>query len=455
MASNDHSTGEAPAAPGSGLTRLAARAPLPDGTVIVAVGLLVAGVASLLYLKLAQSAVGSKEALQPVSTLWFAIFALAPGFFLPVEQELARALAHRRARGEGGRPVVSKVIRLCAALGALVTVVVLALSPAVVHQFFQGNWWMVVSLVLAFACYAPAHLARGIASGTGRFGAYSAVMAGDGVVRILGCLLLWAAGVKAIGPYGLVIGLSPLPVVLFVWWRKHLQTADGPVATWHEVTPKLGWLLMGSAFAATLINAGPLAAGLLASKLEHDRVTNFGFGVLIARVPLFLFQAVQAALLPRLARLAARHQLREFRSGLNRLLGLVAGVAVLGTAGAYVFGPWIARKFFKADLSRNTMVMLALGSAIYMFALALAQAVIALRGHAMVALGWGVGMVTLVLGVWLSSTDLFRRIEIGLVLSSLASLVAFWVALRALLARNTVPEPEDVLTALTDVPFEG
>ena len=99
------------------------RTPLPDGTIPVAIGLLIAGVASYLFLKIAKSAMGgTDEAIQPLTSLWFATFALAPGFFLPVEQEVARALSHRRATGHGGRPVVSRVITLVFILAAVVIV---------------------------------------------------------------------------------------------------------------------------------------------------------------------------------------------------------------------------------------------------------------------------------------------------------------------------------------------
>ena len=50
---------------------------------------------------------------------------------------------------------------------------------------------------------------------------------------------------------------------------------------------------------------------------EGELVTQFAYGVLLARIPLFMFQAVQAALLPRLSRLAARGELGEFRAGLR------------------------------------------------------------------------------------------------------------------------------------------
>ena len=213
--------------------------------------------------------------------------------------------------------------------------------------------------------------------------------------------------------------------------------------------------LLAAIFAAGLVNAGPLAATILREPNEKALVTQFGWGVLLARVPLFMFQAVQAALLPRLARLAARDEIAEFRSGLTRLLKVVLAVAVTGTIGAYLLGPFVIDKFYGATLSKKTMAMLALGSALYMFALALAQAVIALRGHALVALGWGIGMVTLVLVTWLSSDNLFRRIEYGLVASSAAALVAFSLALRSLLATGRHPSGAHVIEAITDMPFES
>ena len=166
-----------------------------------------------------------------------------------------------------------------------------------------------------------------------------------------------------------------------------VQTCALPI--WREVTPNLGWLLLGSVFAAGLVNAGPVAANILKADGEKELVTWFGYGVLLSRIPLFLFQAVQAALLPRLSRLAARNEIAEFRVGFRKLLVLVLSVGVAGTLGAWLVGPFVIEKVYGPTLSGRTMAMLALGSAAYMVALALAQAVIALRGHALVALGWG------------------------------------------------------------------
>jgi len=207
--------------------------------------------------------------------------------------------------------------------------------------------------------------------------------------------------------------------------------------------------------AAGLVNAGPIATNLLAPKGADDYVTRFGYGVILARVPLFLFQAVQAALLPRLSRLAASGQMDEFRSGFRKLLRLVLAVGVVGVVGAFALGPFAVRTLYDAELGRRTLAVLALGSVFYMFALAFAQAVIALHGHALVALGWTVGMGVFAIVTWLLGGEVFRRVELGLLFSSGSSMVVFWVALQSRLRAGAVPDTESVLMALTDQPMES
>jgi O-antigen/teichoic acid export membrane protein len=387
--------------------------------------------------------------------MWFATFALAPGFFLPLEQELGRALSHRKATGQGGLPVVRRVVVLGAAITAIVLIAIVVASPLIATHYFNGDWWMLAALATAFVAYAPAHLARGICAGTGRFRSYAIVIGSDGIVRIVACLALAAIGISSPGPYGFAVALAPLVAVIAVGLRGQLRTQPGPEAEWHEVTQNLGWLLVGTLFAAGLLNAGPVAANLLSADGDEELVVQFGYGVLLARIPLFLFQAVQAALLPRLSRLAARGELDEFRSGLKRLMQLVAVVGVVGTSGAFVIGPFVIERVYDANLSGRTLAMLALSSAIYMASLATAQAVIALRGHALVAAGWGVGVAVFFLGTWLSSDLLFRRIEIGLVLSSISALTVFALSLRHLLVSGARPTHGSVMEAITDLPLEG
>jgi O-antigen/teichoic acid export membrane protein len=439
----------------SSATPAHSRVPLPEGTLPVGAALLIAGVATYAFFKVGTVAMGGREEFAPIVAMWFATFSLAPGFFLPLEQELGRALSHRKAQGQGGLPVVRRVVMLGAGITGVVLVTILIASPIITSEYFDGDWWMLAALATAFVAYAPAHLARGVCAGTGRFRSYAIVMGSDGVIRIVACLALATVGITAAGPYGFAVALSPLVAVVVVGSRGQLRTEPGPQAEWSEVTQNLGWLLIGTMCAAGLLNAGPVAANLLAGEGEKDLIVRFGYGVLLARIPLFLFQAVQAALLPRLSRLAARGELDEFRQGLKRLMQLVAVVGVVGTSGAFLLGPFVIETFYGTQLSGRTLAMLALSSAIYMAGLATAQAVIALRGHALVALGWGVGVVVFFLGTWLSSDLLFRRIEIGLVLSSIAALVCFALSLRYKLRVGAEPTPSSVMDAITDMPLEG
>ena len=258
------------------------RTPLPEGTAPVGVALLIGGIATYAFFRIGTWAVGGDDAFKPISSLWFATFALAPGFFLPLEQEISRALAHRRAIGQGGRPVLQKIVRLAAVLVAVVLLAILAISPLIASDYFDGDWIMVVALMVAFAAYAPAIIARGICSGSGRFHDYAIIIGSDGVVRIVMCVALAIIGIEAAGAYGFAVALAPLVGLAVVVSRGALRTEDGPEATWKEVTPNLGWLLLGSVFAAALLNAGPIATTLLAEPDQDEQVTQFAYGVLLA-----------------------------------------------------------------------------------------------------------------------------------------------------------------------------
>ena len=186
------------------------RTPLPEGTLPVGAALLIGGIATYAFFKIGTWALGGADEFNPISSLWFATFALAPGFFLPLEQEIGRALSHRRAVGQGGRPVVQRIVRLSVVLVTVVLLAILAVSPLLATNYFDGDWVMVVCLMVAFAAYAPAIIARGICSGTGRFNSYALVMGSDGVVRIVLCIVLAVIGVKSAGAFGFAVALAPL-----------------------------------------------------------------------------------------------------------------------------------------------------------------------------------------------------------------------------------------------------
>ena len=124
--------------------------------------------------------------------------------------------------------------------------------------------------------------------------------------------------------------------------------------------------------------------------------------------------------------------------------------------GAFLLGTIMVKVFFDSELSRRTLTMLALSSALYMIALALAQAIIALRGHAKVAVGWAVGMATFIAVVLACPTTICSlRVESALVAGSLAALIVFAVVLRSMIRSGVRPPDEDsLLEAFDSMPME-
>ena len=101
--------------------------------------------------------------------------------------------------------------------------------------------------------------------------------------------------------------------------------SPGP-APYSELSSALSLLLLGSVLAQLLSYASFLAANILATPAEKASVGLFITGLFIARIPILLFQAVQAALLPKLAGLAGEGRHDDFRGGMRKLVLIVVGL---------------------------------------------------------------------------------------------------------------------------------
>ena len=294
---------------------------------------------------------------------------------------------------------------------------------------------MTVALAVALVGYAPFHIARGICSGLGHFRLYSAMIALDGLLRVVAAAVFLVVGLERVGAYALMVAAVPLTIAVSAFASGRLRTDDGSAATWAELAPNLGWLLLGTLCAGALINAGPLTVDILGEGTDPALVTRFANAVLLARVPLFMFQAVQAAMLPRLASLAATGDSREFRDVLRRLFVLVGGVGVVGVVGAFVAGPWVLELVYDGGIDRRTITLLAFASAVYMIAQACAQSVLSMSGHVLVAVGWVASFASFAATAAWSSDELFLRVELALIASALVALAVFAVGLRVYFAR--------------------
>src|SRR5579862_247981 len=95
------------AAPGLASAMGRARRMVPEGTFAVGAGLAISGITAYGFQILAFRGL-SKPDYAALNALWVFVFVLAPGVFLPLEQEVGRAVSARRARGVGGGPVVRR-----------------------------------------------------------------------------------------------------------------------------------------------------------------------------------------------------------------------------------------------------------------------------------------------------------------------------------------------------------
>ena len=110
---------------------------------------------------------------------------------------------------------------------------------------------------------------------------------------------------------------------------------------------------------------------------------------------------------------------------------------------AYVEGGvWATGKILFGDqfnLEWVDLGLLCAGSACFILALTLAQALIALQGHARAFVAWFTGLVVAVVVTAFSTTDLFRRIEFGFVSGCAIAAVAMGLQL-AVRMRTASPE---------------
>ena len=243
------------------------------------------------------------------------------------------------------------------------------------------------------------HLTRGTLSGNGRFGPYGMILAVEGVVRVLPLIVLVAFGIEDLVWYGLALAVPPLIASIVALRGQRGLVEPGPEAEWSELSTNLTLLFLGSLAAQALSYSAALGVILLANgKQEREEAADFIVGFFLARIPILLFQAVQAALLPKLAGLAGSGRHADFTSGLRKLVLIVAGIGALGVLGGVTVGPTVGKILFGENfhLDRVDLGLLFAGSACFILALTLAQALIALQGHGRALVAWVIGLVVTV-----------------------------------------------------------
>ncbi|MDG4831144.1 polysaccharide biosynthesis protein [Solwaraspora sp. WMMD1047] len=375
---------------------------LPDGTLPVGAGLAVLGLAAYVHLAVAGHRL-DPAGYSSLSVCWAIVFTAGLGLFMPIEQEISCHVATRRRLGHPTRPTLLRVGVLAALAAGLLAGLVLAAAGPLTDRLFGGATALPWATAAALVGLAGAHTSRGLLAGLGRFHRYGVQLGLDGALRIGLVGLVALAGADSPGWYAAVLALAPPAAALLTTplrtrpplTRQPLTRQPGPVA-WSTLLPALGLLVVASLLAQLVANLGVITARLLAPAQAAVAGAVLSALVLV-RIPLFVFAALQAPLLPGLSATLATGDHPAYR----RLLGRgLAAVTLLGAAGGLLtvgFGPWLVRYLFDAPavLGRADFGWLAAGTLAYLWALVLGQALLAAGRHRGQAVGWTAGTAAL------------------------------------------------------------
>lgn len=416
---------------------------LPPHAITLALGLAVLGLTSYVFLTVAARQLSPGD-FGSVSVLWSIVYIVGPGLFQPFEQQIGRSLSALRARGDTSMGQLRHAVRLAVVVLAALLALTAAAALPITRILFDGSYSVVAALLLSVVAMAAAYVYRGVMAGQGRFDLYGLQLGAEGTFRFLGCLVLLVLAGGSVGPFAMLIPVALLVSVLVVArprllrpsspatvtssTRDHGAVADA--ADTDELGMTLLWLVVGAVLSQMLVNA----ATVLVKVLERADPATAGHllaGLMVARLPLFMFAAVQAVLLPGLSALVAQ----GLAAALRRRVGLLClGVGVVMTVAVVVIGAvgsWAVRLLFgpSFDLSGGLLAALTAGTALYMVAVVLANAGLAIGRFPAVAACWGIGVAAM-LGVTAMPGTVVTRVVAGFIVGAGVSCAALALVFR-------------------------
>ncbi|MFC6705034.1 lipopolysaccharide biosynthesis protein [Flexivirga alba] len=410
---------------------------MSSGAVRVGIGLGFFGLSSYAFLAIAARQLTPAN-FAVLSTLWVLVYTGGPGVFLPFEQAIGRAAAMHRADPVEERAVFRMLVVASAVAVAALLLIALAFHGVLVRHLFGGSESTFVALLLSLIGMWGAYVTRGVFAGHDRYTAYGVQLAVEGVARIvLGAIAVWLAWSLAGFALGLAVALLvSVLVTLRAAGGGHRREFETTVATedsGHRTQLRiLGWLILGGLGMQVLVNIGPVIAQATSDGSTGSAGHYLG-ALMLARLPLFAFAAVQAALLPGLAHTVADGDGRAFRRSLRNLFVLIGGAMVLFTLILAVAGPWLVHVVYGAGfgIHRIDLVLLAIGTGIAMLAIVAGNAVVAVGAASASAWAWIGSVAVLMVVVVLMPGSIFVRLEVSYIAGVTAALVGQLVAVFA------------------------
>ncbi len=370
------------------------QASIPHSTLALIAGLGVFGGSSFVLLGLGGRELGPALS-APLSVAWTTVNAFGLGLFLPIEQEVSRLMAARRAAGLPA-PRLQHVARYLLGTLTLVVLVVATTSGWIADTLFGGQREIVWITAGALAAVAIEYFVRGTLAGFGLYIRYGMQLLVDGIARIVLAVAVFAGPWQSAAAYGVALVLAPLiatALTLSVAAITWLHTSPTPA---HSGT--IAPLVLTSVTSQLLANSGPLAIAALATAAQQADAGRFVAAVTVGRIPLFLFAAIQAVFLPTLSGLVARSDVEGFRRVFKRAWLATLLLGAVGTAGVASLGGWVMRTIYGPgfEIALIDLTLIAVSGALFMLAQALAQALLSQRADTLVFFAWTIGLVVTV-----------------------------------------------------------
>lgn len=388
------------------------------GAAILSLGIGTTGLITYTYFSLASHSLSDSD-YGGITLLWSAVFITVSVLYRPVEQLLARTIAHREAKDQEGREHLRVAATIQLALAAAFSGVALAVRGPLETHVFGGKGTLYWVFFVAVIGYAASYFARGFLAGKRRFGLYGALMLFESTARLCFALVVAIGIASRQAVVALGIGAAPivsLAVLPGLFARRlsrrrmaspeatepRLDPTELPLESQPEFTLAHGvgfaWpVLLVVLSEQTFLNAGPLLVKLTEGA-HGTALAGFTFNVLlVARAPIQLFQAVQTSILPHLTRLRARGALDPFRRSVAVTIGAICVFAAAVALVLLVAGPEIMGLVFGDDsrYGRGGLVVIALGMGLYLSGATLNQAALA------------TGQVRQAAACWVSSATAF------------------------------------------------
>lgn len=369
-------------------------------------GLVAVGIAGYVFLALAGHAFSTADA-AALASFYLIVSIVGPGVFVGLEQETSRSTSAWLARDRRFGIVARHAALVGAALLAVVAVALLVIGPLLTDKALSGQWGLFAAIFVAVSAAAAMYLVRGLLGGMQRFGGYAATLTVEGLVRLLLCVTVVVLGNPDATWYAITFGVGTvLAVAAGLPWLRHPHAGAVPdtvdtiddTASLRAMARRLV-LMVAAAFGFQLVaNLAPIVVTAKLGAADTATAAAFASAFVLVRIPVLLFAAVQAMLLPALTKAATVGDFAMVRATLAKFL---AAVAVIGTPTvllALLIGPEAVELLFgaKVRLPSGVVGLLAIGTVLVLTTQVLMPALLALGKHRIVTMGWALGTVVLV-----------------------------------------------------------